>query len=192
MTRTGPKPVDAESGAGRHPRPQRDAGWGEEEVTAVDAEAIVEKIQQRFPEAVQSFNKEAVDPFALIAPERIAEVCAFLRADPECDFTSLMCLSAVDYPPETIQVVYHLHSIPQKHKLTLKVDLPRQDPRVPTVEGIWKMANWHEREAFDLLGVVFEGHPDLRRILLPFDWEGHPLRKDYVAPDTYRGVTNKP
>jgi NADH-quinone oxidoreductase subunit C len=158
----------------------------------VEAEAVVGLLEERFPGAVRSFTKEAIDPYAMIEPARIVEVCAFLRDDPRCAFDSLMCLSAVDYPPDRIQVVYHLYSIPLKHKLVLKVDLDRADPRVATVEGVWKMANWHEREAFDLLGVVFEGHPDLRRILLPFDWEGHPLRKDYVAPESYRGVTNKP
>jgi NADH-quinone oxidoreductase subunit C len=158
----------------------------------VDAEAIAGRINERFPGACISFIKEGVDPCAMITSSRMAEVAAFLRADPDLDFDSLMCLSAVDYPPATIQVVYHLYSIPKKHKFVMKTDLPRPDPRVPSVEGIWKMANFHEREAFDLLGVIFEGHPDLRRILLPFDWEGHPLRKDYVTPETYRGVTNKP
>ena len=95
-------------------------------------------------------------------------------------------------PPETIEVIYHLHSQTHDRKLALKVKLDRADPRVPTVEPVWRMADWYERECYDLLGVVFEGHPDLRRILLPFDWEGHPLRKDYVAPETYRGITNKP
>ena len=158
----------------------------------MDADAIAERIKERLPGAILDFTPDAVDPCAMVDPPRIAEVCAFLRSDPECAFDSLMCLSAVDYPPEKLQVVYHLYSIPKKHKFVLKVDLPREDPRVPSVEPIWKMANWHEREAFDLLGVIFEGHPDLRRILLPFDWEGHPLRKDYKVPDTYRGVTNKP
>ena len=158
----------------------------------MDAVAIAERIKEQLPGALLDFTSEAVDPFAMIDPPRIAEVCAFLRSDRECDFNSLMCLSGVDYPPDKLQVVYHLYSIPQKHKFVLKVNLPREDPRLPTVEPIWKMANWHEREAFDLLGVVFEGHPDLRRILLPFDWEGHPLRKDYQTPDSYRGVTNKP
>jgi NADH-quinone oxidoreductase subunit C len=157
----------------------------------VDAEAIVGRITEKVPGAVLSLTTEAIDPFVMIEPSRMAQVCAFLRADPECAFDSLMCLSAVDYPPETIQVVYHLYSMAKKHKIVLKADLPRQDPRVPTVEPIWKMADFHEREAFDLLGVIFEGHPDLRRILLPFDWEGHPLRKDYVTPESYRGVTNK-
>jgi NADH-quinone oxidoreductase subunit C len=157
----------------------------------VEASAIAQRLQECLPGAVLGFTAEGIDPYVLIDPPRITEVCAFLRADSECDFDSLMCLSAVDYPPEKIQMVYHLYSIPRKHKIVLKVDLPRARPVLPTVEPVWKMANFHEREAFDLMGVVFEGHPDLRRILLPFDWEGHPLRKDYVAPESYRGVTNK-
>ncbi len=158
----------------------------------VEAEAIAETLRARFPEAICEFNKETIDPYVMVEAGAIREVCAFLRSEPELEFDSLMCLSAVDYPPDRIQIVYHLHSIPKKHKFTLKVDLPRQDPKIPSVESVWRMADWHEREAFDLLGVIFTGHPDLRRILLPFDWEGHPLRKDYVAPETYRGVSNKP
>lgn len=158
----------------------------------MEAEAIAGRITERFPGAVLSLTTEALDPFAMIESARILDVCSFLRSDPECAFDSLMCLSAVDYPPEKIQIVYHLYSISRKHKFVLKVDLPRSDPRIASVEPVWKMANWHEREAFDLLGVTFTGHPDLRRILLPFDWEGHPLRKDYVAPETYRGVSNRP
>ena len=103
--------------------------------------------------------------------------------------------SAVDYPkadPPRIEVVYHVWSYRHLHGFVLKVHLPREDPRVPTVEGTWGVANWHEREAYDLLGVVFEGHSDLRRILLPDDWSGHPLRKDWVDPEFYNGLHVKP
>ena len=103
-----------------------------------------------------------------------------------------MCLSGADYPPDRIEVVYHLYSQTHGRSLVTKVQLDRNDPKVPSIESVWRMADWHERECYDMFGVVFENHPDLRRILLPFDWEGFPLRKDYVYPDTYRGVTNKP
>ncbi len=159
----------------------------------MELEEIAERLNGRFPEAVKSIEKaHAGDPYLVIDPPRIDDICLWLRDDPEMRYEWLMCLSGVDYPPETIAVVYHLHSQTHGRKLILKVLLNRQEPRVPTVETVWKMANWHERECFDMFGVIFEGHPDLRRILLPFDWDGHPLRKDYVYPETYRGVTNKP
>lgn len=154
---------------------------------------IRERIEGALPGAVLRLETEAIDPWLLVEPARIREVCRLLRDDPALGFGSLMCLSGVDWPKENkLQVVYHLHSIERGHRIVLKADMPRDEPRVPSVESVWKFANWHEREAYDLLGIVFEGHPDLRRILLPFDWEGHPLRKDYVYPDTYRGITNKP
>ena len=95
-------------------------------------------------------------------------------------------------------LIYHLCSLRHKHRLVLKVRLPRwQDgtegrlPEVPSVAGVWSTANWHEREVFDLCGVRFTGHPDLRRILCPEDWAGHPLRKDYRVPDEYHGIRVK-
>jgi NADH-quinone oxidoreductase subunit C len=106
-----------------------------------------------------------------------------------------MCLSVVDYPKETpprLEVVYHLWSYEHAHGFVLKVHLPREDPRVPTVENVWAVANWHEREGFDMFGVTFVGHSDPRRILLPDDWEGYPLRKDWVDPDFYNGMHVKP
>jgi len=88
-------------------------------------------------------------------------------------------------------VVYNLYSLTHRHRVTLKVVMPREGAHVASVTGIWAAANWHEREAYDLTGIVFDGHPDLRRILLPDDWEGHPLRKDYEVQETYEieGVT---
>lgn len=159
----------------------------------MDLEQVAEQLNAQFPDVVKKVEKEhAGDPFLVIDPPRLAELCLYLRDDPEQRYEWLMCLSGVDYPPETIAVVYHLHSQTHGRKLVLKVLLDRSDPKVPTVEHVWKMANFHERECYDMLGVIFVGHPDLRRILLPFDWEGYPLRKDYEYPETYRGVTNKP
>ena len=89
-------------------------------------------------------------------------------------------LAGVDYK-DRIEVVYVLYSMTHKHRYTLKCRLPRENPRISTVESVWSVANWHEREAYDMFGIVFEGHSDLRRILCPDDWEGYPLRKDYKA-----------
>ncbi len=97
----------------------------------------------------------------------------------------LELLGGVDYK-DRIEVVYVLYSMKHRHRYTLKCRLSRENPIVPTVESVWGVANWHERETFDMLGVVFEGHSDLRRILCPDDWEGYPLRKDYEPPKIYR------
>ncbi|WP_374164931.1 NADH-quinone oxidoreductase subunit C [Arcticibacter sp. MXS-1] len=134
-------------------------------------------------------------PALLIKPEMIADVCLELRNNDQTWFDFLSCLSGVDHGVEenVFSVVYHLASIPFKNQLTLKVkkyhDRSREDlPSFPTVSHVWRTADWHEREAFDLLGIFFEGHPDLRRILLPDDWEGYPLRKDYKAQEYYHGI----
>jgi NADH-quinone oxidoreductase subunit C len=159
----------------------------------VELQEIADRLNGRFPDSVKSVETAlAGDPFLVITPSRLVEVCRFLRDDPNFSYEWLMCLSGADYPPDRIEVVYHLYSQNHGRTLVLKVQLDRNDPKVPSVESVWRMADWHERECYDMFGVVFENHPDLRRILLPFDWEGYPLRKDYVYPDTYRGITNKP
>lgn len=130
----------------------------------------------------------------IIHPEMIAAVCLELRDNPETYFDFLSCLSGIDFGPEDkFGVVYHLSSIPYKNQLTLKVikDHDRSNPDLPffqSVTQVWRTAEWHEREAFDLIGIFFENNPDLRRILLPDDWEGYPLRKDYKSPEYYKGI----
>jgi NADH-quinone oxidoreductase subunit C len=117
-----------------------------------------------------------------------------LRDDPALRFDFLQNLTAVDWiKRDTIEVVYHLFSYPHRHAIAVKVDLPRAAPRVPSVASVWPTADWMEREQFDLLGVVFLNHPDLRRLLMPDDWVGHPMRKDYHEPRSYRGMpTSRP
>jgi NADH-quinone oxidoreductase subunit C len=117
-------------------------------------------------------------------------VCRSLYTDPSTYFDMLSCVTGLDNGTEanTMEVVYSLYSIPFNHHLTLKVILPREDPEVETVSFIWKTADWHEREIFDLFGITFLNHPDLRRILLPGDWIGHPLKKDYKAQEYYHGI----
>jgi NADH-quinone oxidoreductase subunit C len=161
----------------------------------VDAKAIHEALVAKFGERITGAELEAGTPFAVVATDAIAEVAAHCKADPALVFDNLMCLSAVDYPKETpprMEVVYHLFSYRHLHTFALKVLLPRESPAVPTVEGVWGVANWHEREAWDLFGIAFTGHSDLRRILLPDDWEGHPLRKDWQDPEYYNGLHVKP
>jgi len=110
----------------------------------------------------------------------------------ELDFDELMCLSGVDYGAESeLGVTYHLCSTATGSKFTVKVKVAREKPVLPSVSSLWRTANWHEREVYDLYGISFDGHPDLTRILLPDDWEGHPLRKDYVLNKTYHGIKFK-
>ncbi len=136
-----------------------------------------------------------LQPALLIDYEQIAAVCLELRDNPATYFDFLSCLSGVDYGIDTgrIGVVYHLVSIPYQTQLVLKIsrEFDRTSdtlPHFPSVTGVYRSADWHEREAYDLLGIFFEGHPDLRRILLPDDWEGYPLRKDYKTAEYYKGI----
>jgi NADH-quinone oxidoreductase subunit C len=149
---------------------------------------IVEHLNARFGDAVLDTKLEGViDPWVKIAPDRLREVALFLRDD-KTQFDTLMCLTGMDYTGGRLGVVYHLASTTLGHKITLKVDVTVDRPHVPSVESVWKTANWHEREAYDMIGIVFDDHPDLRRILCPYDWEGHPLRKDYRVPEYYNGM----
>jgi NADH-quinone oxidoreductase subunit C len=121
-------------------------------------------------------------PTFRVPREDLLDLCRWLRDNPEFDMAFLEFVSAIDWP-DRFEVVYCLRSLARQHGVTLKVPLPRDDLRVPSVTGVWRGADWHEREAYDLFGIVFEGHPDLRRILMSADWKGHPLRKDYVYED---------
>jgi NADH-quinone oxidoreductase subunit C len=161
----------------------------------MDAKAVHERLVSRFGDKITGANLEAASPFAVVAADAIVEVATFCRDEAALAFDNLMCQSAVDYPKETpprMEVVYHLLSYTHAHTFALKVHLPRENPAVATVEGIWGVANWHEREAYDMFGIVFLGHSDLRRILLPDDWIGFPLRKDWQDPDFYNGMHVKP
>ena len=129
-------------------------------------------------EAVEAFGELTLH----VPREHIAAVCAHLKAAPGFEFDMLSDISGADRGPEEeprFEVNYHLFSTKRYHRLRLKVLLNQEDTHVPTVTGVWRTANWHERETFDMFGVIFDGHPDLRRILLPDDWQGHALRKDF-------------
>jgi NADH-quinone oxidoreductase subunit C len=157
----------------------------------VDAAAIHQQLTERFGDAVGALES-GFDPAIRVAPAAIRDVCRFLKTEKDLAFDCLSNESGVDYPARNeIEVVYHLFSYPLRHTCVLKVSVPRDNPAMPTVAPVWRTAIWQEREIFDLLGVVFEGHPDLRRLLLPEDWVGHPLRKDFVEPTEYHGISTK-
>ncbi len=147
---------------------------------------IFDHLNGLFPEAGLRFEESV--PCIVVPAASIKDIALQARDDAELQFDSLMCLSGVDNADGTLGVVYHLDSMPLRHKLTLKVIVPADNPHVQSVERVWRAADWHEREAFDLIGVIFDGHRDLRRILLPDDWEGHPLRKDYQVQEFYNGM----
>ena len=175
------------------------------------AEEIRNLLVEQFGEdRITGANLEAIDPWVEVAPEAITDVCQFLKSDERTQFDHLNNLCGVDYfePDEKkqkkfghephVEVVYHLQSYSLKHRITVKVILPRwkddndgELPEVPTVSGVWKIADWHERETFDLVGINFTGHPNLVRILCAEDWVGHPLRKDYEFPLEYHGIRGK-
>jgi NADH-quinone oxidoreductase subunit C len=158
---------------------------------ALSFEQIRERLAARFGDAVGP-PVAAKDPFVVVQGEKLVEVSRFLRDDPELAFDYLIDAAGVDYPKENlIRVVYHLQSLSLKHTFKLKVECDRASPKVPTLDGVWHAANWLEREVYDLFGVEFEGHPDLRRILLPDDWQGHPLRKDWKEFGGYHGIGNE-
>ena len=154
-------------------------------------EEIYEALTAQFGETILGLDTElAGDPSISVAPASIADVCQYLAETDTLAFDSLMCLSGVDLnaKDEELAIVYHLYAMKHRHSVVLKTAVPKTDPHLPSVSHIWKTADWHEREAYDLYGIFFQGHTDLRRILLPDDWEGYPLRKDYKEPETYRGM----
>lgn len=162
-----------------------------EEIAAVIVEQLGEEVLLKAEGGV-------IQPYLELNPQYLPDVCRFLFQDPELYFDFLSCITGIDNGPEagSMEVIYHLSSIPYGHRLVLKVTIPREGknselPSVPTVSGIWRTADWHEREVYDLLGIQFDGHSDMRRILLPADWEGYPLRKDYQEQEYYHGIKVK-
>ena len=149
---------------------------------------IYNELKSEFGDDVQEFSdKQPTDSYILISADKLFEICHTLRDNELFLFDYLMCITGMDLG-ENIGVVYHLYSMKYKHKLVLKVNAPKSDPKVPSVEMIWRSADWHEREAFDLIGIQFTGHHNLIRILCPYDWEGYPLRKDYESPEYYHDM----
>ena len=147
------------------------------------------------PTVIIGTDENAQPAAVLVAPAAVDRVCRFLHESEQTYFDQLSCITGLDNGPEagSLELIYNLYSIPFNLHLMLKVLLTRNTasgelPQLPTVSNIWRTADWHEREVYDMVGIRFEGHPDLRRILLPSDWEGHPLRKDYREQEYYHGI----
>ncbi len=176
-------------------------------MTASEITAILE---QQFGPRIKAKKLDTLDPYMVVEAADLFEVCRFLRDDPRLRFEFLNCISGVDYfepdpkkAPKAgfdphLEVVYHFSSFTHRHRFVIKVLLPRwkdnkpgELPEVPSLTSLWQGANWHEREVYDLSGIWFTGHPELRRILLSEDWVGHPLRKDYEFPLEYHGIRGR-
>ena len=141
----------------------------------------VEKVRERFGEALKEVVYFRGEDTLVVAPEKIVEICRFLKEDPEMGFDLLVDITGIHYLERdySYEVVYHLLSLARRHRLRLRTRLGEAG-EIDSVTSVWRGADWHEREAFDLVGIRFKGHPDLRRILMPEDFEGHPLRKDFA------------
>ena len=157
------------------------------------AEELAERLRQRFPDVLLAHDEVTIT----VPRERLIETLEALRDDDELGFGFLADVSCTDWPGREprIWMAYHLLSLERNHRVRVKVGLPAADLRVASATGIFASANWQEREVYDLFGVEFEGHPDLERILMPSDWEGHPLRKDHPlggVPTQYHGASVPP
>ncbi len=149
---------------------------------------IFDDLKAKFGEAILEAKMDVAQPWIRVAENKTREICIHLRDEDRLNFDYLSCLSGVDTNDGKLVAVYHLTSMRLKHKIVLKAVCTKENPHVQSIADVWGTTNWHEREAFDLVGIIFDGHPDLRRILLPYDWEGHPLRKDYKVPEFYNGM----
>ena len=156
-------------------------------------EDIKSLVETAISGAVLGEDLNASPKTLIIAPASIHQVCELLHANEKVYFDTLSCLTGIDngIDQNTMEVIYNLYSIPYNLHLMLRVKLERDNPEVDSVADIWRGADWHEREAYDLLGIRFSGHSDLRRILLPEDWVGFPMRKDYEQQEAYHEIKVK-
>ena len=161
------------------------------------SQRLLERLRERFGDKIVETHSQHGDDTAIVATDAWVEVARFLRDDPRADMRLFLDLCAVDYPHREprFEVVAHLYSLSLRHRLRLKArvgDVDGDGAVLDTLTGVWPAANWFERETFDLMGIEFRGHPDLRRILLYPEFVGHPLRKDYPADKTQPLVPFRP
>jgi len=145
-------------------------------------------LEAKFP-GVVILPEEPHNDFIQVHPEKWNEIAKFIKADSNLKFNSCQCITGIDLGiEEGLEVRYNLHSMTLKHKIEIRIGIERKKPSIPSVEQVWRGADWLEREVYDMYGIRFKGHYDLRRMLLPDDWKGWPLRKDYKTPKIYNGM----
>ena len=155
----------------------------------MNATEIARRLTDQFGSAITASFPEDKHPRVHTTAEHWRDMAVYLRDEPDLTFDWLSCISAVDYvTDDQLCAVYDLYATKHKLDFAVKVYVDRANAKIPSVMDIWSAADWHEREAYDLMGIHFDGHSDLRRILLPEDWVGHPLRKDYQFPREYHGI----
>lgn len=148
-------------------------------------QTVCQKISEKFPESIDA---EQNDDWIQLKPENWLKVAKWLRSDEKLYFDSLQCNTGMDLGEGVLESRYNLHSMKHLHKVEIRIKVSAEKPDIPSVEQVWRVADWFERETYDMFGINFIGHRDLRRILLPDDWEGWPLRKDYEEQETYHGI----
>ena len=146
---------------------------------------VKDLLVEKFPDSLQENDK--ID-YIQIKPDQWYEIASWLKSEDGLHFDSLQCQMGIDIGDGMLESRYNLHSMSQDHYIELRIAVPSDSAKIPSVEKIWRIADWFERETYDMYGIEFVGHRDLRRILLPDDWEGWPLRKDYVVQETYHGI----
>jgi len=153
----------------------------------MNQENILNILRERFPRSVVEME-EMPDNYIPLLPDNWFEIATLLQENPDLQFDSLQCITGIDLAEDLLEVRYNLHSMVHLHKIEIRISVPKDKPKIPSVEKIWRVGDWFERETYDMYGIVFDGHRDHRRILLPDDWEGWPLRKDYETQETYHGI----
>ena len=149
---------------------------------------IKETLDREFPGSVID-NEELAENQLELKPDQWLEIATFLKNEPGLSFDQLECVTGIDTGEDgPLQSRYNLHSMEHRHKIEVVISLDRNNPKVASIEQVWRVGDWFERETYDMFGIIYEGHRDLRRILCPEDWEGWPLRKDYEAQETYHGI----
>ena len=146
---------------------------------------IKEVAESKFP---GSITNENIEDFLLVDPNLWYDLAVLLKTESSFLFDSLQCQTGFDIGKNTLEARYNLHSMTKNHYIEIRIQVPVEKPQIPSVETIWRIADWFERETYDMFGIEFLKHRDLRRILLPEDWEGWPLRKDYEVQETYHGI----
>ena len=149
------------------------------------SQEIAQKIEKKFP---KSIDGEQNEKWIQLKPENWFEIANYLKSDEGLFFDSLQCNTGVDIGEGFLDSRYNLHSMKHLNSIEIRIKVSIENPEIPSVEKIWRVADWFERETYDMFGIVFSSHSDLRRILLPEDWEGWPLRKDYEVQETYHGI----